>query len=135
MGVTGWGWACLRGPPVGTVLLSPLVGTILIAFTWRALPWRIHGMIGTIAIFAAFVFAIRTVIGLEDQPESQRQIVSVAWNYANTAGVDAQLSILVDPLSVFMMLVVSGVSALIHLYSVGYMASDRGYTRFFAYLN
>ena len=59
----------------------------------------------------------------------------MAWDYANTAGVDAQLSLLLDPLSIFMALVVSGVSTLIHLYSVSYMASDRGYTRFFAYLN
>src|SRR5205807_6971089 len=51
------------------------------------------------------------------------------------AGLDAKLSILVDPLSVFMALVVSGVSTLIHLYSVSYMDSDRGYNRYFAYLN
>ena len=52
-----------------------------------------------------------------------------------TSGVDAQVSILLDPLSVLMMLIVSGVSALIHLYSVAYMGGDRGYARFFAYLN
>src|SRR5215217_2952296 len=45
------------------------------------------------------------------------------------------LAILVDPLSVFMCLVVSGVSFLIHVYSVAYMGGDRGYTRYFAYLN
>jgi NADH-quinone oxidoreductase subunit L len=61
--------------------------------------------------------------------------VSSLWNYASTVGVDAQMSILVDPLSVFMILVVSGVSTLIHLYSISYMDEDRGYTRFFAYLN
>ena len=61
--------------------------------------------------------------------------MTVAWDYANTVGVDAQLSLLLDPLSIYMALVVSGVSTLIHLYSVSYMASDRGYTRFFAYLN
>jgi NADH-quinone oxidoreductase subunit L len=126
MSPTGWAWACL---------LCPLAGTILIGLTWRALPWRIHGILGTVAIFAAFVCAVGAFIGLQDRDEEQRQLVSVAWNYANTVGIDAQLAILVDPLSVFMMLVVSGVSALIHLYSVGYMASDRGYTRFFAYLN
>jgi NADH-quinone oxidoreductase subunit L len=126
MSPTGWAWACLA---------CPLAGTIVIALTWRLLPWRLHGLIGTVAIFAAFVCAVLAFLGLQDRPESQRELVSVAWNYANTAGVDAQLSLLVDPLSVFMMLVVSGVSALIHLYSVGYMASDRGYTRFFAYLN
>jgi NADH-quinone oxidoreductase subunit L len=123
---TGWAWACL---------LCPLVGTILIGLTWRLLPSRIHGILGTVAIFAAFVCAVGAFIGLEDRNEDRRQLVSVAWNYANTVGIDAKLAILVDPLSVFMMLVVSGVSALIHLYSVGYMASDRGYTRFFAYLN
>ena len=45
------------------------------------------------------------------------------------------MNVLVDPLSVFMCLVVSGVSALIHLYSISYMTSDRGFNRFFAYLN
>ena len=59
----------------------------------------------------------------------------MAWDYANTVGVDAQLSILIDPLSTLMCLVVAGVSTLIHLYSVAYMGGDRGYTRFFAYLN
>ncbi len=52
-----------------------------------------------------------------------------------TSGLDAKMQILVDPLSVFMALVVSGVSALIHLYSVTYMKSDRGFHRYFAYLN
>ena len=46
-----------------------------------------------------------------------------------------KLGILVDPLAVFMCLVVSGVSFLIHVYSVAYMDSDRGYSRYFSYLN
>ena len=45
------------------------------------------------------------------------------------------MSILVDPLSVYMMLVVSGISTLIHLYAVAYMKEDRGFARFFSYLN
>src|SRR5204862_484422 len=54
---------------------------------------------------------------------------------AQVAGLDGEVLLLVDPLSVFLALVVSGVSTLIHLYSVAYMGGDRGYTRFFAYLN
>ena len=50
-------------------------------------------------------------------------------------GVDARLTILVDPLSVLMICVVAGVSMLIHLYSISYLEGDRGYARFFAYLN
>ena len=61
--------------------------------------------------------------------------MSSLWNYAYTVGINAQMSILVDPLSVFMILVVTGVSTMIHLYSVAYMDEDRGYTRFFTYLN
>ncbi len=49
--------------------------------------------------------------------------------------MNVELGILVDPLAVFMCLVVSGVSFLIHVYSVAYMDSDRGYTRYFSYLN
>ena len=51
------------------------------------------------------------------------------------SGINARLSILVDPLSVYMILVVTGVSTLIHLYSVSYMDKDRGFVRFFSYLN
>jgi NADH-quinone oxidoreductase subunit L len=117
------------------VLLAPLAGFLVIALTSKLLPWRAHGWIGTLAIAVSFVAAIATLIALEGRGEEDRQVVSVAWDYLNVAGVDAQLSILIDPLSVLMICVVSGVSMLIHLYSVSYMASDRGYSRFFAYLN
>src|ERR671921_73673 len=80
-------------------------------------------------------YAWIVLLALQDLPEEERQVVSVAWDYGNTVGVNGQLALLIDPLSVFMILVVSGVSMLIHLYSVAYMGSDRGYTRFFAYLN
>ena len=56
----------------------------------------------------------RHAVELNAQDHEHQQVVAVAWDYANSAGVDAQLSLLVDPLSVFMILVVSGVSTLIH---------------------
>ena len=117
------------------VLLLPIAGAVLIGLTFKALPQRAHGIIGVAAIGLAFVAAVVMLFGLEDRGEEERQLVSVAWDYANTAGVDAQIAILIDPLSVLMCLVVTGVSTLIHLYSFSYMGGDRGYTRFFAYLN
>jgi NADH-quinone oxidoreductase subunit L len=117
------------------VLAAPLAGCIVIALTYRVLPWKVHGWIGTLAIAVSFVASIATLIALQDRAEDARQVVSVGWDYTVASGVDAQVAILIDPLSVFMILVVSGVSMLIHLYSVSYMASDRGYARFFAYLN
>jgi NADH-quinone oxidoreductase subunit L len=117
------------------ILLCPLVGCIVIALGYKVWPGKAPGWIGTLAIALSFVASIAALVELEGRGEEERQVVTVAWDYAVTNGVDAQLALLLDPLSIFMALVVSGVSTLIHLYSVSYMASDRGYTRFFAYLN
>ena len=108
---------------------------MLIALTSQLLPSKLHGYLGTLAIALSFV--ARSARCSRSRTSARRSARSSpsAWDYANTVGVDAQLSLLLDPLSIFMALVVSGVSTLIHLYSVSYMASDRGYTRFFAYLN
>jgi NADH-quinone oxidoreductase subunit L len=116
-------------------LAFPLLGTITIGAGYRKLPGRMAGWIGTGAIFLAFLAALGALISLQGHPADHRQLVSSLWNYASTVGVDAQMSILVDPLSVFMILVVTGVSTTIHLYSVSYMDEDRGFARYFAYLN
>ena len=126
MSPTTFGWL---------VLLCPLVGCIVTAAGFRQERGIVAGWIGTLAIFLSFAFAIGALISLLGRAEDSREVTSSLWNYAVTVGVDAKLSILVDPLSVMMILIVSGVSALIHLYSVAYLKSDRGYSRFFAYLN
>ena len=126
MSPTTFGWL---------VLLCPLVGCIAIGAGFRQERGIVAGWIGTLAIFLSFAFAIGALISLLGRAEDSREVTSSLWNYAVTVGVDAKLSILVDPLSVLMILIVSGVSALIHLYSVAYLKSDRGYSRFFSYLN
>ncbi len=126
MSTTTYGWL---------VLAFPLLGTLVTAFGFRLLPGRTAGWIGTAAIFLAFLAALGALISLQGHSSDHRQIVSSLWNYASTVGIDAQMSILVDPLSVFMILVVSGVSTLIHLYSISYMDKDRGFVRYFSYLN
>ncbi len=117
------------------MLLFPLLGSIVIGLGYRVWPGRAAGWIGTGAIGLSFAASIGVLISLLDHPDSGRQLSSTLWTYANAAGLDIKLNVFVDPLSVFMILVVSGVSALIHLYSVAYMDSDRGYTRFFSLLN
>jgi NADH-quinone oxidoreductase subunit L len=117
------------------VLAFPLAGMLAIAFTANVLPRRVHGAIGTLAIALSFAASIGVFAKLQVLDAEHRQVVVVGWDYARAAGIDAQLSLLVDPLSCLMILVVSGVSTLIHLYSVAYMRGDRGYARFFAYLN
>jgi NADH-quinone oxidoreductase subunit L len=117
------------------VLAFPLLGTIVIGCGYRVLPGRAAGWIGTAAIFLAFLAALGALLSLQSHGSHDRQLTSSLWNYASTAGIDAQMSILVDPLSVFMILVVTGVSSTIHLYSVSYMDADKGFARYFAYLN
>ena len=126
MSATSYGWL---------VLAFPLAGTVIIALGWRVLPGRLPGWIASSAIFLAFLSSIGALLDLLDRPEDERQLVDTAWTYASTGNFKVGLEILVDPLSVFMCLVVSGVSFLIHLYSVAYMGGDRGYARYFAYLN
>ncbi len=126
MSATGFSWL---------VLLFPLAGSILIGLGHRHWSGRTAGIIGTGAIALSFASAIGAFVVLLGEPEDARQLTSSAWDYATSVGLDIQLGILTDPLSVLMCLVVSGVSMLIHLYATAYMVSDEGYARFFAYLN
>jgi NADH-quinone oxidoreductase subunit L len=126
MSPTAWGWL---------VLAFPLAGFLVNAFGWRLLRGRTAGWIGTVAIALSFASAVGALVTLQGHAADDRELTSSLWTYASAAGLDIKLGILVDPLSVFMILVVSGVSTLIHLYSVAYLASDRGYARYFSYLN
>ena len=126
MTATSYGWV---------VLAFPLAGMLVISLGWRVLSGRLPGLIGSAAILGSFIASILALIDMQDLPAEERHLVDSAWTYAATADFNVDVSILIDPLSVFMCLVVSGVSFLIHVYSVAYMSGDHGYTRFFAYLN
>jgi NADH-quinone oxidoreductase subunit L len=126
MSLGTWGWL---------VLAFPLAGSIVCALLYRSPNKKLVGYIGSAAILASFLSGLGALIKLQDLPEAHRSAVSNAFDYAKSAGIGVKLGILLDPLSVFMVLVVSGVSFLIHVYSTAYMDSDRGYARFFSYLN
>jgi NADH-quinone oxidoreductase subunit L len=126
LSATAYGWL---------VLAFPLAGTLINGIGYRWLPGRAPGWIGTAAIFLSFAASLGMLAQVLDVGTAERHFTSSLYDYASAAGLDIQLNILVDPLSTFMCLVVSGVSALIHLYSVSYMTSDRGFARFFTYLN
>jgi len=126
MSATTWAWL---------VLLLPLLGSIVVSLGFRAIPARVAGIVGTASIGLAFLCAIAVLVNLLGEDAGARHHASSLWDYASAAGLDIKLGIYVDQLSAFMILVVTGVSTLIHLYSFGYMQSDEGYHRFFGYLN
>jgi NADH-quinone oxidoreductase subunit L len=126
MTATTFGWL---------ILAFPLAGTIAIALSWRLISARTAGWVGVGAIALAFASAIAACVDLLGRPASERVLTDTLYDYGSAAGIPFDLGILVDPLSIFMALVVSGVSMMIHVYSVGYMKTDRGYHRYFSYLN
>ena len=111
------------------VLAFPLAGMLVISLGWRWLPGRLPGWIASAAILGSFICSILALIDMQDLPAEERHLVDSAWTYAATVDFNVDVSILIDPLSVFMCLVVSGVSFLIHVYSVAYMTGDRGLGR------
>ncbi|HEX8856512.1 MAG TPA: NADH-quinone oxidoreductase subunit L [Thermoleophilaceae bacterium] len=126
MSATTWGWL---------VLAFPLAGTILLPLGFKFWPGRLPGWIGSLTILLSFGASLGALFNIMGEHPEQRSHYDTLWTYASTAKFNAGLTILVDPLSVFMCLVVTGVSFLIHVYSISYMGGDRGYTRFFTYLN
>src|ERR1700709_2225261 len=126
MTATSWAWL---------VLLLPLLGAIGIGLGFKLLPAKIARILGTATLGLALLCGIGALLCLLGEGAEARHHASSLWDYASVAGLNIKLGIYVDPLSVFMVLVVTGVSTLIHLYSYGYMQSDQGYHRFFSYLN
>ncbi len=126
MTATTFGWL---------ILAFPLAGAILTGLTYKLTKPETAGWIATGAIGLAFASAVAAAVDLLGKPGSERVIPDTLYDYGGAAEIPFDLGILVDPLSIFMALVVSGVSTMIHVYSVGYMGTDEGYHRYFAYLN
>ena len=87
------------------------------------------------AVLAAFGFALRAVLHLASLPEHERHLTELAWTWMRVGDFSVDVSFLLDPLSAIMVLVVTGVGSLIHIYATGYMSHDHSFRRFFLYLN
>src|SRR3954451_21438223 len=115
-------------------LLSPLAAALAITLCGNRISRRGAGYLATLSVAVSFVAAVVSFAGLlGDEPE-QRYHPSTAWSWLTARGLDFGLRIVVDPLSVFMMLVVAGVGMLIVAYSIGYMEGDDEERRYFAYM-
>ena len=115
-------------------LLSPLAAAVLITLGGTRITRRQAGYLATVSVLVSFVAALITFFRLLDDPAEERSHVSTLWTWLSAGDFEVGLSILVDPLSVFMMLVVSGVGFLIVAYSIGYMDRSDEERRYFAYM-
>jgi NADH-quinone oxidoreductase subunit L len=120
------GWICL---------LFPLAGALAITLAGTRISRRAAGYVSTATTFAAFAGAIVALVAMWGRAKDHRSEVSTAWTWLQGGSYHSGFSILVDPLSVMMMLVVAGVGALIVGYSIGYMDGEDEERRFFAYMS
>ena len=115
--------------------LVPFIGFLINGTMGKKLGDKMVGVIGSAAIGIAFALSIAAFIELIGH-DAHHRIIDVNYFTWLTAGkLDIAFGMLLDPLSAVMILIVTGVSFLIHIYSIGYMHGDVGYPRYFAYLN
>ena len=118
------------------ILLFPLAGFIFLSWYGNRISKILVGSIGCGAVGASFLTSLVALSNLLFLPAEERVgKVQVMYQWISSGNFKLDLAILVDPLSVFMFLIVTGVGFVIHIYSIGYMHDDPEYARFFSYLN
>jgi NADH-quinone oxidoreductase subunit L len=115
--------------------LWPLLGFLANGAFGRRLGRPVVAKIACGSVGLSLLASIRAVWDLLDLPQGARRIEQVVAPWIGVGGFRADWGFLLDPLSAVMILVVSGVGLLIHVYAVGYMHDDRDFSRFFTYLN
>lgn len=122
-------------PYAWLTIVLPLLGAVVNAAIALRRPQAkgVVSLVGPGVMVAAFAVAVGVFLDLRTTGEATRIVL---WDWLPVSErLHVELALLVDQLSVVMLLVVTGVGSLIHIFSVGYMRSDPGYARYFAYLN
>ena len=120
---------------VWLIPLFPFVGFLINGLWGKNLPKNVVGTIGCMAVGLSFLVTLCIFLQFLKLPPEARPVEKVIYTWISSGTFQASVAFLIDPLSLIMLLVVSGVSTLIHIYSVSYMHDDPGFYRFFTYLN
>ena len=118
-------WVCL---------FSPLAAAVLITLGGTRWSRKGAGYLATLSVAVSFVAAAIDFFSIAGNPDDERTHLTTAWTWLSVGDFNVGLSLLVDPLSILMMLIVSGVGALIVGYSIGYMDGEDEERRYFAYM-
>ena len=120
---------------VSCIPLLPLLGFLFIGLRVHKLAHRTSSYIACGTVLISFFLSVTLFIQLLDLPADQRHLNVTIIRWISTMGFSSNIAFLIDPLSSIMLLIITGVGFLIHVYSIGYMHDDPGYSRFFSYLN
>ncbi|WP_336961331.1 NADH-quinone oxidoreductase subunit L [Chryseobacterium contaminans] len=117
---------------VYAIVLLPLLGFLINGLFGKNLPKIIVGSLATAMVFGSFCIAVSLFMNFNS--ESQPVIVK-AFEWFRVNGVQINFGFQIDQLSLMMVMIITGIGSLIHLYSIGYMSHDKGFYKFFTYLN
>ena len=119
---------------IALVPLFPLIGFIINGFFGKKLSKGLSGAIATLSVLASFIVSLIIFIQLKEATGKPQIIVNL-FSWINSDTLQIPFEFLIDPLSTWFLLIITGIGFLIHLYSIGYMKEDEGFSRFFTYLN
>ncbi|REC75793.1 NADH-quinone oxidoreductase subunit L [Chryseobacterium elymi] len=117
---------------VYAIILLPLLGFLINGLFGKNLPKILVGSLATAMVFGSFCIAVSLFMKFDS--ESQPIIVK-AFEWFTVNGVQINFGFQIDQLSLMMVMIITGIGSLIHLYSIGYMSHDKGFYKFFTYLN
>jgi NADH-quinone oxidoreductase subunit L len=117
--------------------LLPFAGFVINAFLGRRLPKSISGAVACLVMLASFAISAVEVWQLVGMAPAARDITETAYTWIASGDFVVEAAFRLDPLSAVMILVVTGIGSLIHIYSTAYMheETDSEYARYFSYLN
>ena len=118
---------------VALIPLFPLIGFLINGFFGKKISKGSSGAIASIAVLASFIVSVLIFIELEHSTIKENAVCLFSWINSDTLKIPFEF--LVDPLSSWFLLIITGIGFLIHIYSIGYMHEDEGFSRFFSYLN
>jgi len=126
---------------LGLIPLFPLMGAVFIGllhvFTCKrtALPEKVYGILACVGPVLSFVLALKVFVALKGLAPEARFLSHKAFTWFSVGDLHIDMGFLADPLSCLMLLFVTFIGSLIHIYSIGYMSGDKNYGKFFAYMN
>ncbi len=126
---------------LGLIPLMPLIGAVVIGLmhmftcTGKPISEKLYAILAVIGPVLATILAFRAFFQVKAMPEEARFLTQKVFTWFQVGELDVAMGFLADPLSVLFLLFVTFIGTLIHFYSIGYMAGDENFGKFFAYLN
>lgn len=120
---------------IAILLLSPLIGFFANGLRFKSKNYVLAGSIATTAVAISFACAVALFFQLVELPADSRRLVVSFFDWITVGQLKINAGFVVDQISAIMILIITGVGSLIHLFSIGYMHHDKGVTKYFAYLN